>query len=227
MLRFMRRSDQKKSEDKLIVVHFVDSEAPLFFDLPVAIVHTPEEVNAIKERVYLEAKQMTLQYKSILEAHKVSNVELILMPCVRPQSRAVKFVGDVGAQVVYVGTHNLGPIARTILGSFSHYVLHNTQGCVVVARESKAPPVRARFEAERPRPEEKLQGIIIKPKDDSDDEVEQALQALVGQDPPGALTPCDQRRTSRSEPPKGLAGNNGEGDDNIDGFILVGPPSLS
>jgi nucleotide-binding universal stress UspA family protein len=167
----------KKNEDKLIVVHFVDSEAPLFIDYPSAIVHTPEEVEEVKERVYEEAKELTLQYQLILEANKVSNVELILMPCVRPQARAVKFVGDVGAEVVFVGTHNLGPIARTILGSFSHYILHNTQGCVVVAREKP----RGKFPGQR----------------------------------------LDEARLRNN-----LAGSEVEEDDKIDGFLLVGPPSL-
>jgi len=220
----------KKSEDKLIVIHFVDSEAPLFFDLPVAIVHTPEEVAAIKERLYNEAREMTLRYKSILEANKVSNVELILMPCVRPQSRAVKFVGDVGAEVVYVGTHNLGPIARTFLGSFSHYVLHNTtHGCVVVARDSKPPVVRERNQAEKPKLEEKLaevkrDGTKSNGKEQTqnlsaEDEVMLALQSL------DIIDDCARNEGSKQNASPTKAAVERESD-NIDGFILVGPPSL-
>lgn len=200
----------KKAEDKLIVIHFVDSEAPPF-DFPAAIVHNPEELQATKEKVYDEAKQMTLQYKSVLETNQVNNVELVLMPCVRPQARAVQFVGDVGAEVVYLGTHNLGPIARTFLGSFSHYILHHTQGCVVIARE-------------KPRGEYKPERLP--------DEVSKALQSLVVRNDSGIKKDFVQISGKGS----GLIGgkqrldrdlaDDTDGDDVIDGFILVGPPSL-
>lgn len=205
----------KKSEDRLIVVHFVDCEASPFFDFATSVVRTPEELGAIKERTYAEAKETTLQYKAILEAFKVTNVELILMRCVRPQSRAVRFVGEVGAEIVYVGTHNLGPIARTILGSFSHYVLHNTQGCVVIARE------KSHDEGQKSK-------LFAAP-----DEALQALQSVVIRDAtsPGFTRPrwdVNIRAKTSLVAPKSEE-ENGDDDDNddIDGFILVGPSSLS
>jgi len=206
----------KKSEDKLIVIHFVDSEAPMFFDLPVAIVHSPEEIVAIKERVYSEAREMTLRYKSILEENQVSNVELLLMPCVRPQSRAVKFVGDVGAEVVYVGTHNLGSVARTFLGSFSHYVLHNTtNGCVVVARDTK-------LQAEEKRKKEaSLNNNDKKKLRRRAEEAEEEVMVTLMQENPDAphFHPALLRKHDNDD-------NNNTEKEGIDGFILVGPPSL-
>ena len=127
----------KESQDKLIVAYFVDSEGPMLFDFPASIVQTSEgtaAIAAMKERIYGEAKHLTLGYKSILEASGLSNVELLLVPCDHPQASAAKFANDLGAEIVYVGSHNKGVLARAIIGSFSDYLLHHVEGSVCVAR---------------------------------------------------------------------------------------------
>jgi len=198
----------KRSQDKLIVVHFVNSEAagsvampvaPVFFDYSAEIgsqiqsAHSADEVSGMKRRVYEQAKETTLQYKRVLEEQGVTNVELLLMPCVRPQARAVEFVSDVGAEIVYVGTHNFGVIARAILGSFSQHILHNTHGCVVIAQDQTAKERMPVVEMELDQP--------VKVRGD------------------------EELLTAKDDPKSQRRGKN-ECEPEIDGFILVGPPCL-
>ena len=48
----------------------------------------------------------------------------------------VKVSKDVGAEMIVTGTRGYGKIRRALLGSVSHYILHNADCPVVSVRKS-------------------------------------------------------------------------------------------
>ncbi len=129
----------------LAVIGYVPGEEAGGFAGPV---ESPEEGKATWEREQDEARQVLKETAAVL-----GDVPVLERFEAGDAGAMICFVAeDVDADVVVIGSHGKGAFKRMLLGSVSHYVIHNAPCPVLVVRQGAGPGEGPRRRGARGRP---------------------------------------------------------------------------
>ncbi len=124
--------DQPSEVVLLAVIGYVPGEEAGGFAGPV---ETPEQGKATWEREQDEARQVLKETAAVL-----GDVPILERFEAGDAGAMICFVAeDVGADVIVIGSHGKGAFKRMLLGSVSHYVIHNAPCPVLVVRQGAGP----------------------------------------------------------------------------------------
>ncbi|KAG5454299.1 Universal stress protein Sll1654 [Clonorchis sinensis] len=116
--------------DALYLVHVVEPNYSRRFSEVSPDDHTSALTNKMKESV-AAGEQVGAQYRSFLK-ERGKESEFVMQVGTKPGEQIINAARDLSADVIIIGNRGVGTIRRTVLGSVSDYVFHNSSIPVIL-----------------------------------------------------------------------------------------------